>query len=98
MKSVGSAVVVGDLNDPHSQEFLRGHDMEVTALAISKTGAMVASGQTGTTHRKGFGAPVIVWEVCINRTPSDYHTIPYHTMPYLHTLDSCPRTNHQPQT
>ena len=40
VKSVGSAVVVGDLNDPHSQEFLRGHDMEVTALAISKTGAM----------------------------------------------------------
>ena len=30
VKSVGSAVVVGDLNDPHNQEFLRGHDMEVS--------------------------------------------------------------------
>jgi len=62
VKSVGSAVVVGDLNDPHNQEFLRGHDMEVTALAVSATGAFIASGQAGTTHRKGFGAPVIVWD------------------------------------
>ena len=29
---------------------------------MSATGAFIASGQAGTTHRKGFGAPVIVWD------------------------------------
>jgi len=28
---VGSVIVVGDVNDPHQQEFLRAHDMEVTS-------------------------------------------------------------------
>lgn len=63
IKSMGSAIVVGDLNDPHQQEFLRGHDMEITALALSPSGNMLASGQLGTVHRKGYGAPVIVWEM-----------------------------------
>ena len=48
VKSVGSAVVVGDLNDPHQQEFLRGHDMEITAMAISASGNKLASGQVST--------------------------------------------------
>ena len=38
VKSVGSAVVVGDLNDPHNQEFLRGHNMEVRHGAPAPAG------------------------------------------------------------
>lgn len=108
VKSMGSAVVIADLNDPHQQasqlkyrgtfrelqsdaisasvspallrcvpihlltqkrtmddlhfnhpsprqEFLRGHDMEISALALSASGNMLASGQLGTVHRKGYG-------------------------------------------
>jgi len=67
IKSMGSAVVVGDLNDPHQQEFLRGHDMEISAMAISPSGNILASGQLGTVHQKGHGAPVIVWDLNIKR-------------------------------
>jgi len=68
IKSMGSAIVVGDLNDPHQQEFLRGHDMEVSTLSISPSGRMLASGQLGTIHRKGYGAPIIIWDM-YTKTP-----------------------------
>jgi WD40 repeat protein len=67
VKSMGSAIVVADLNDPHQQEFLRGHDMEISAMAISPSGSMLASGQIGTVHQKGHGAPVIVWDMNTKR-------------------------------
>ena len=63
IKSMGSAIVVGDLNDPHQQEFLRGHDMEISCLAVAPSGTYLASGQVGTTHRKGYGAPAIIWDL-----------------------------------
>jgi WD40 repeat protein len=46
----------------HDQEFLRGHDEAISALCISNTGQMIASGQTGSTHLKEAYAPVIVWD------------------------------------
>ena len=46
VKSVGSAVVVGDLNDPHNQEFLRGHDMEVRRGAPAPAGAPPPASRT----------------------------------------------------
>ena len=46
----------------HDQEFLRGHDEAISALCISNTGQMIASGQTGSTHLKEPYAPVIVWD------------------------------------
>lgn len=76
IKSVGSAVVVGDLNDPHQQEFLRGHDMEISAMCISGSGNVLASGQLGTTHHKGYGAPVIVWDL---NTKQPMFTLQGHT-------------------
>lgn len=76
IKSVGSVVVVGDLNDPHQQEFLRGHDMEVCCLEASPSGSMLASGQVGTTHHKGYGAPVIVWDLA---TKQPIFTLQGHT-------------------
>lgn len=41
-------MVIENLLDKHKQEFLRGHDMEISALAISNSGKMLASGQLGT--------------------------------------------------
>lgn len=35
---IGGLVVIEDINDRHKQDFLRGHDMNVTALAVSSSG------------------------------------------------------------
>lgn len=60
--SASSAIIIEDVNDPHKQEFLRGHDAEVSALDVSLNGKLLASGQLGSTNRKGSVAPVIVWD------------------------------------
>ena len=54
--AAGAAVVISDLTDPHDQSFLRGHDDTVTCLALSPSGGLVASGQTGA------NADVCVWD------------------------------------
>lgn len=59
---VGSVLVIEDINDPHNQDFLRGHDAEISALTISNNGKMVATGQRGSERRKGKVAPVIIWD------------------------------------
>lgn len=46
--NIGGLLVIEDLHDKHKQEFLRGHDMELSAIAVSATGRMIASGQKGT--------------------------------------------------
>eukprot|EP01052_Picozoa_sp_SAG31_P007095 SAG31_NODE_334_length_17513_cov_10.799989_3_plen_641_part_00 len=60
--AIGCTIVLGKLDDPHDQEFLRGHDEEISALAVAKTGQMLATGQVGSTHLKEPYAPVIVWD------------------------------------
>ena len=40
----GGCIVVCDMNDPHQQSFLRGHDDQISCLAISHGGALLASG------------------------------------------------------
>lgn len=62
VNSLGANVVVGDVTDPHRQEFLRAHDESVSALEVSKSGLLVASGQVGSTHSAGGEAPVVVWD------------------------------------
>ena len=64
---MGASVVIQDLTDPHKQDFLRGHDNEISSLAISMDGGLVASGQRGSTMHKGFDAPVIVWDFAERR-------------------------------
>lgn len=81
IKSMGSAIVIGDLNDPHQQEFLRGHDMEITSMDISLSGNILASGQLGTIHQKGYGAPVIVWDM---NSKMSIFTLPGHTGSFTH--------------
>mmetsp|Transcript_11003 Transcript_11003/g.24226 ORF Transcript_11003/g.24226 Transcript_11003/m.24226 type:complete len:613 (+) Transcript_11003:106-1944(+) len=57
VKAVGGVVIVGDLNDPHEQTFLHGHDDFITCLAVSHNGRFAASGQ------QGQNADVIVWDL-----------------------------------
>jgi WD40 repeat protein len=61
--SIGAVVVVASLGDPHSQQLLRQHDEEVTALQVSPNGRLVASGQRGSSKQGTANAPVIVWDV-----------------------------------
>ena len=65
--SMGSLVSIENLADPQAQQVLRGHDMEVSALAVAPSGKYVASGQVGTKHFKGVAAPVFLWDVQTTR-------------------------------
>lgn len=60
--AAAAAIIIENVNDPHKQEFLRGHDNEVSALDVSANGKLVASGQLGSLGRKGSVAPVLVWD------------------------------------
>ena len=50
---LGSNVVLQDTRDPHNQAFLCEHDEEISALAISATGQLLASGQPVFLRREG---------------------------------------------
>lgn len=45
--SSGGNILIGDLTNPNSQEFLRKHDDLVTCLSLSKSGNLIGSGQLG---------------------------------------------------
>eukprot|EP00668_Euglena_longa_P029336 GGOE01036682.1.p1 GENE.GGOE01036682.1~~GGOE01036682.1.p1 ORF type:complete len:679 (-),score=199.82 GGOE01036682.1:158-2194(-) len=51
----GACVVVADLQDAHQQEFVRGHDDNLTCLCLSRSGTWLVSGQ------QGVNANVCVW-------------------------------------
>ncbi|GMI03858.1 hypothetical protein TrVE_jg2531 [Triparma verrucosa] len=76
VKSMGSVVAICDTSDPHNQQFLRAHDMEISAMSISPSGNMIASGQVGTVHQPGYHAPVIVWDYA---TKKDLFVLTGHT-------------------
>ncbi len=61
-KSMGSTVACCRVGDAHDQGFLRAHDMDISAMSISPTGRLLASGQVGTVNRPGWHAPVVVWD------------------------------------
>ena len=58
---MGNLVTVENLLDPHDQKIMRGHDMPISAMAVSCLGTFIASGQRGTKNYKGLAAPVFVW-------------------------------------
>ena len=60
--ALGAAVVIGDVYDPHKQRFLRAHDADVSALAISSSGRFAASGQRRSSVIATGDAAVIVWD------------------------------------
>jgi WD40 repeat protein len=69
-KAMGSCVCVCNIGDSHDQKFLRGHDMEISCMAITGSGSLLASGQVGTTNATGYSAPVVVWDLNAD-TPRD---------------------------
>ena len=42
--NIGGLLVIEDLHDKHKQEFLRGHDMEISCIAVSPNGKFLATG------------------------------------------------------
>ena len=58
--TIGSLIVIEDINNKHSQWFLKGHDNDVTAVAIANNGFLIASGQLGSFYHKNHEAPVIL--------------------------------------
>jgi WD40 repeat protein len=59
--NIGGLLVIEDLHDKHKQEFLRGHDMEISCIAVSSNGKLLATGQKGTQFQRTPEAPVIMW-------------------------------------
>ena len=59
---IGRLVVISNVLDPHQQEFLRGHEEEITALTISPSGNYLASGQVSSVRVPNSEAKVIVWD------------------------------------
>ena len=51
-----SSIVTRDIQDPHNQNFLTAHDDQITCLAISNSGHLLASGQ------RGENADVVIWD------------------------------------
>lgn len=58
---IGGLLVIENLHDKSKQQFLRGHDMEISALAIANSGKLIATGQKGTVFQKTPEAPIIIW-------------------------------------
>ncbi len=54
---------IENLLDPNDQKLLQAHDMPVSALAVSRGGHLIASGQQGTKRFKGYMAPVFIWDI-----------------------------------
>jgi cilia- and flagella-associated protein 52 len=59
--NIGGLLVIENVHDKHKQEFLRGHDMELSCIAVSNSGNFIASGQKGTVFQRTAEAPVILW-------------------------------------
>jgi hypothetical protein len=76
----------GDLT---KQEFLQGHTNRVSALAMSKSGKYLASGQVSP---MGFSAPIIVWDYAGRKI---LHKLILHKVCYIYqsysTMRSCLR-------
>lgn len=54
--SAGANAVIGDLMNPHHQDFLKKHNDFITAIAISPDGNYIATGQ------KGENSDIVVWD------------------------------------
>ena len=61
--NIGGLLVIENLTDKNNQEFLRGHDMEISAIAVSNSGNIIATGQKGTVFQKVPDAPIILWNM-----------------------------------
>ncbi|KAJ1486976.1 WD40-repeat-containing domain protein [Baffinella frigidus] len=60
LHGMGNVVVIADQTDPHKQDLLRGHDNDITAVAFSRSGRILASAQRASSHRDG--EQIVVWD------------------------------------
>lgn len=65
--NIGGLLVVENLMDKHNQAFLRGHDMEISAIAVSNSGNIIATGQKGTVFQRVADAPIILWNMATRK-------------------------------
>ncbi len=63
----GGCVVVGSLSDAHEQIFLRGHDEDISAFRLSRSGRFMVSGQ------KGHNADVCLWDTATFQQVQRFH-------------------------
>lgn len=56
LHAAGATVVINSLSHPRSQSILRGHHGNVSVLALSSTGRLIASGE------QGVNSDVIIWD------------------------------------
>ena len=61
--SIGSYIIIEDINDKHKQTVLKGHDNDISIIALSNSGKLVASGQIGSVIKKNQIAPIIIWDI-----------------------------------
>mmetsp|Transcript_44839 Transcript_44839/g.80343 ORF Transcript_44839/g.80343 Transcript_44839/m.80343 type:complete len:658 (-) Transcript_44839:933-2906(-) len=64
---IGKLLVFADMNDPHKQIILRGHDNEITAVDVSQSGKFICSAQTPLPAGDGYGN-IYIWDY-ENRLP-----------------------------
>ena len=70
---MGCNVVVQKADE--EQEFLYGHDEEITALDVSSTGAFAATGQNGSSSNPNRDAVVIIWNLDTKRDVYQFYGI-----------------------
>jgi len=58
----GCLLIIASTKDPHQQEFLRGHNEEITCMCISPSGNFIATGQVSSTRVPNSEAFVLVWD------------------------------------
>ncbi|XP_024356612.1 cilia- and flagella-associated protein 52 isoform X2 [Physcomitrium patens] len=56
---LGTTIVLRDRGDLTKQEFLQGHNNQVSCVTVSRSGRYMASGQISP---MGFSAPIIIWD------------------------------------
>lgn len=54
--AAGGSVIYGDFSDPNDQVFMKGHDHDVSSMAVSRSGEVMVTAQYGKS------ADVIVWD------------------------------------
>ena len=63
IRSLGAVIALESAEKPNFQHLLRAHDMPITSLDVSQSGALIASGQLGSRSGKGYAAPIFVWHI-----------------------------------
>eukprot|EP00049_Salpingoeca_infusionum_P018411 m.357122 g.357122 ORF g.357122 m.357122 type:complete len:610 (-) comp17718_c0_seq1:256-2085(-) len=80
---LGCTVVVERIAGKRQQQFLQGHTDEVSCIAVSKSGAYIASGQV--THQ-GYPATIIIWDF---KTLTKIHEVSLHQVKVAALSFSC---------